>query len=173
MIAQHRGDTHATGNNASQRTPFTLIMLPWVLAWLGWIPRRYLFLKITLRKVWWDGSKSLFEPSRFFSTEKISHLSKKTRDRDFEPFWNWAISISHAYDFTWDMSPSVTFSAISRYFPYKISGYIISTYYRDVFSYRGFLYGMGQTVWQYYYEIYYYEIYYWVAILLWNSFFRS
>ena len=45
----------------------------------------------------------------------MSHLSKKTRDRDFEPFWNWAISISHAYDFTWDMSPSMTFWAISAY----------------------------------------------------------
>ena len=63
-----------------------------------------------------DGS--LFEQSRFFSAQKVSHLSKKTRDRDFEPFWNWAISISHAYNFTWNMSPSMTFWAISPYHPY-------------------------------------------------------
>ena len=54
----------------------------------------------------------------FSRPQKVSHLSKKTRDRDFEPFWNWAISISHAYDFTWDMSPSMTFWAISPYPPY-------------------------------------------------------
>ena len=74
-----------------------------------------------------DGSK--FEAFRFsnscsfrilshldyFSTEKVSHLSRKTRDRDSEPFSNWAISISHAYHFTWDMSPSMTFWAISPF----------------------------------------------------------
>ena len=51
----------------------------------------------------WDGS--LFGPRKI----------EMTRDRDFERFWNWAISISHAYDFTWDMSPSMTFWAISPY----------------------------------------------------------
>ena len=45
-------------------------------------------------------------------------MLRKTRDRDSESFSNWAISISHAYDFTWDMSPSMTFWAISPYPPY-------------------------------------------------------
>jgi len=47
------------------------------------------------------------------SQVKSYHMTQKTRDRDFEPFWIWAISIFHAYDFTWDMSHSITFSAIS------------------------------------------------------------
>ena len=33
----------------------------------------------------------------YFSTEKVSHLSKKTRDRDSEPFSNWAISSFPSY----------------------------------------------------------------------------
>ena len=33
----------------------------------------------------------------------------------FEPFWSWAIPISHTYEFTWDVSPSMTFWAISRW----------------------------------------------------------
>ena len=65
---------------------------------------------------------------------KVSHLSKKTRDRDFEPLWKWAISISHAYDFTWDMSPSITFWAISPYPPYQCTKYAIFSDFSEYFS---------------------------------------
>ena len=44
-----------------------------------------------------------------FEPEKVTHLSDKTRERYSKPFSSWAISISHAYDFNWDMSPSMTF----------------------------------------------------------------
>jgi len=52
---------------------------------------------------------------------KNGSSQKKTRDRNFEPFWNWAISISHACDFTWNMSHSMTFWAISPNPPYQKS----------------------------------------------------
>ena len=48
------------------------------------------WLKISIMCFYWDGS--LFWVILVFMIEKFSHLSKKTRDRDFEPFWNWAIS---------------------------------------------------------------------------------
>ena len=51
---------------------------------------------------------------------EMGQKSWKTRDRDFEPFWNWAISISHAYDFTWDMSPSMTFFQPSHHTVWSI-----------------------------------------------------
>jgi len=73
-------------------------------------------LKITC--FYWDDS--LFWAISLFMIEKMNHLSKKTRDRDFEPFWNWAISISHAYDFTRNMSRSMTFWAISPYPLYRV-----------------------------------------------------
>ena len=44
---------------------------------------------------------SNFEPSQSFRSEKVSHLGVLTRDQDFEPIWNWAISKSNSYDFTW------------------------------------------------------------------------
>ena len=74
----------------------------------------------------WDGSLFQAKKPRWLKIRSIqfpefnffrilSHLSKKTRDRYFQPFWNWAISNSHAYDFTWEMSPAMTFWAISPY----------------------------------------------------------
>ena len=60
---------------------------------------------------------SNFEPSRSLRSEKVNHLWVLTRDRQFEPTRSWAISNSHAYDFTWNIPPSMTFWAILRYPP--------------------------------------------------------
>ena len=83
----------------------------------------------------WDGSKFEKKMNSSYRTFRIlSHLKNEARDRDFDPFRNWSISKSHAYDFTWNMPASMTFWAISNYPLYFVRLEIIYYYIGVIYS---------------------------------------